>query len=64
MFGWREIDKSLVTLQPRIQQSKIAFVQTLELWRHRTKKESRRIAIKSWTQNWEKRARSSRALTA
>ena len=34
-------------------------VQTLELWKHRTKKEARRIAIKAWTQNWEQTAGSS-----
>jgi hypothetical protein len=34
-------------------------VQTLELWKHRTKKEARRIAIEAWTQNWEQTAGSS-----
>ena len=31
-------------------------VQTLQLWKHRTRKEPRSLAIKAWTQIWEQPA--------
>jgi hypothetical protein len=35
-------------------------VQTLQLWKHRTKKEPRSLAIKAWTQIWEQPAEAAR----